>query len=189
MKTVGTALCRRKILTMAVLLAAGAGAAAFGRHFRARTVEIIRDQSFGVGHRAITFGVCSNVEFGSFLSNEYQVRLGWRWTESRKGALIGNGVVCDIPAGANACRLLLKQLRSSRSDRVYQFFERCGLTKLLPRLCRWVVRSFPYQRPLTDVTVEVSLPKRGHNDSLHWTGSSQSSLVPTGTSLAAAPGQ
>jgi hypothetical protein len=180
---------RRRLLIVTLVLAAAVGSAALGLHSRSRgSVEIIRDQSLGADRRAVTFGLRHSDEgYGSFLSNRYQARLGGHWTEPRTGGLVGNGVVCDIPAGADACRLLLKEFGWSRSHRAYLFLERFGLPRRLPAFCEWVVTRFPDKPVLRDVTVEISLPRRANNDLLRWTASSRSSSVPTATSLAAPP--
>ena len=137
-----------------------------GAHSRSpRSVEITRDENLGAENRAITFGVSSNENIGSFLSNRYQLRLGGQWTELRRGALVGNGVVCSIPAEADACRLLLKAIRWSRYHRAYLFFNRRGLLNRLPAFSGWVGRWFPDKLELRDVTVELPLPRRANQAS------------------------
>jgi hypothetical protein len=179
---------RRKLLIASLFLAAGAGAAVLGLHVRSPgAVEVTRDQSLDADRRLITFRAeiqCPS--YALLLLERYQARLEGRWIEPQKLW----EEVCVVPTGADACRLLGREQPWSSSEKARLLFERCGLAKLVPTLCGWVVCHLPDKRPpLRDITLTIRLPRRAHNFSLHWTGSSRFSLVSMATPLAAAPGQ
>jgi hypothetical protein len=185
---------RRKLLVVALLVPAVVGAAAVGLHFSssAVSVEVIRDESLDADRRLVTFKVRKPEEtfYLCFLSDQYQARLRSGWVQPERGFVGVLGLDCVMPARAEACRLFLRAQRWSPSERARLLLERRGFAKRVPTLCDWVVCRLPDKRPpVRDVTVQISLPRRAHNEALHWTGGSRFSLLPTATSVAAAPGQ
>ena len=180
-----------KRFLLLLLFALAAGAAALGlRSSASGPVQVLRDHFLDSDHpdrRMVTLRLGNWSTECRQLRGHVEARVRGHWTGPWE--LFG-GVVCVIPAEADACRLSVQVQRRSASERANMFFERCRLANCAPKLCYWIASRLPAKcSPAKDVTVEVDLPRRPHNDPLHWTGSSRFSLVSIATALAAASGQ
>jgi hypothetical protein len=146
----------RKMLAGILLIAAGVGAAILVlRSAPPRLVEVIRDQSLDADSRIVTIRLKSD----SCSINHFQARLRNQWTEPRDVFGVGREVVCVVPAGADACRLILRQEGSSLFERASLLLDKCGLQNRMPLLCMWVLSRLSHRRPpARDLAVEITLP-------------------------------
>jgi hypothetical protein len=157
---------RPKLLLVTVLLAGAVGPVALGLYSGGGRVEIeiLRDQHYGADRRIVVFTVTGwSVEPYSS-NNRVQAYLKDRWTEPAE-LFGGRGeVACIVPAEAHKCRLKMRAQRESPSERASALFKHCGLMSRLPKVCDWVICRLPKTRPpVSDVTVETSLPRIAHN--------------------------
>jgi hypothetical protein len=166
----------RKMLVGLLLVTAGVGAAVLVlRSGPSRLVEVIRDQSLDADNRMLTIRLKSP---SSCRVNRFQARLRKQWTEPRDvfGPGFENEVVCVVPAGADACRLMLRVDGSSMFERASEFFYNCGLARRMPVLCDWVVSHLSHKRSAAkDLTIEIALPGAAPNKRVE---SMRSSAVP-----------
>jgi len=185
---------RSKLFLVLLLFALAASAAALGLHWKAAgPVQVVRDHfldSTQPDRRIVTLWLGNASATCRQLRNHVEARVNGHWTGPWEVFGGRDKVVFVIPAEADACRLLVEVQRRSPCERAYMFFERCRLANYMPKLCGWIACRLPSKRsPAKDVTVEVDLPGRPHNDPLHWTGTSRFSLASIALPLAAAPGQ
>jgi hypothetical protein len=163
---VQTVMQRAKLLIVTVFLAAAVGPVALGLYSGAGSVdiEILRDQHYGADRRIVVFTVRGWSVEPYPSNNRVQAYLKDRWTEPAE--LFGGGgeVACIVPAEAHKCRLKMRAQRDSPSERASALFKHCGLMRRLPKVCDWVIDRLPKNRPpVSDVTVEASLPRIAHN--------------------------
>ena len=185
---------RSKLVSVLLLFALAASAAALGLLWRnPGPVQVVRDHlldSSDPDRRMVTLRLGNGSTMCRQLRNHVEARVRGQWTGPWE-VFSGDDKLCFVvPAEADACRLLVQMQRRSLYERANIFFERCRLANSLPKLCDWIACRFPNKHaPAKDVTVELDLPRKPHNDPLHWTGSSRFSLGALAILLAAAPGQ
>ena len=148
---------RPKALAGILLVAAGVGAAVVVlRSGPSGMVEVIRDQSLDADSRIVTIRLKND----SCRVDRFQVRFRNQWTEPRDVFGLGKEMACVVPAGAEACRLMLREEQSSPFERANRLFDKWGLARRMPVLCDWVASRLSHRRPAArDVTVEMGLSR------------------------------
>jgi hypothetical protein len=168
---------RRKLLTVTLLLAVGVGPALLTLPWRSSVLfDVISDDDFSGGRRLVIFFPRSRP--ATFFTDRYQARVSGHWTDPQTtlgGMARGFGKApCLVPIEADACRLFVEESPLSPSERLYSVLDRCGIAVRAPTLCAWVVRHVPDKRPpVRHITVEITLPRKVHNQSIEPTGGSR----------------
>jgi hypothetical protein len=152
---------RRRLLI--VILPLAVVAAVLGLCDKPRPLfEVVGDQSLDADRRLVSFRPRTGWAGVYCQIDRYQVRVRGRWTQPQEAFA---GEVFVVPAGADACRLSVRELQVLLAQRAVQLFDTYGVAKRVPALSLWVARHLSDKLPpVRHFTVEVSLPRRAHNE-------------------------